>query len=178
MLKRLTTIASEIIHENPWWTYKHDTYTLPNGEVGNYYYGEQIGSVLIIPIMEDGKIMLIRQFRYLHDRITIEFPMGSKDKDESAEEAANREFLEETGMRAKEMINVSTFEPMSGRFRDYFYVFIARDVFGDGVPHFSTGEEVETMYRRPDEIESMIQRGEITDGPTLSSWALARHRLL
>lgn len=160
-----------MIQENPWWQYWHDAYEKSSGEIGHYYYGKTWGSVVIIPVLPDGRIVMIQQYRYLFDRQSIEFPAGGRKKNEPAEEAARRELLEETGFPADEMIKISSFQPLNGFIDDDCHVFIAR-VSEDGVQHLEETEEIEVIERRPDEIDAMIQNQDIWDGTTLAAWAM------
>lgn len=173
----LKKLSEEVLHENPWWRYKHDIYSFPNGKHGEYYYGETYGMSMVVPILSDGRLLLVKQFRYLADRYSIEFPGGGMRKGDAPSEVAKRELMEETGCSAKELINISNFEPHNGLFVDTTHVFIAR-----GVTQIETknlvGDEtefIEIIFRRPDEIEQLIRNNEIWDGQTLATWALARY---
>ena len=178
MSQSFKKITSEIIHENPWWHYKHDTYSLPNDEVGHYYYGEKAGGVIIIPMWNDGRLVLVRQYRYLHDKFSVEFPRGGVEEDEPILQAAERELLEETGLESSEFIKVGTYEPSSGLFRDAMHVFVATTLSKGSPTLVDVTEEFEILERRPDEFEDMVRRGEIWDGETLAAWALARNNVL
>ena len=58
MLKRLERISTKLESENPFWRYKIDEYSYPNGKIGKYYYVETLGSTFVIPITNDGKFVL------------------------------------------------------------------------------------------------------------------------
>lgn len=171
-------LSEEVIHSNPWWDYKHDRYTLPNGQPGDYYYGEDSGSALIIPILDNGKLLLVVQNRYLLDKRSVEFPCGGLKKDEQPSEAATRELLEETGHASSDLIKIGSFDALNGLFKDTTHIFVARELTKTGEPQLDGTEEIEILFRRPDEFEDMIQRGEIWDGQTLASWAVARDKIL
>jgi ADP-ribose pyrophosphatase len=178
MPKHLKKLSEEIIHENPWTQYKHDTYEVPNGSEGNYYYVECPGMVKVVPVLPDGRIVLTLQHRYLQDKQSIEFPAGGVDVEEIASESAVREVLEETGYKTEELTKVGNFEPSNGLSKNEAHVYIA-SVSGDqGEQVLESTEDIEVLYRRPDEVEDMIRRGDIWDGATLAVWALVRHRFL
>lgn len=174
MPKHLKNISKETLHENPWWKYNHDTYELPNGEVGHYYYGESSGTVMIIPIMPEGKIVMTLQHRYLMDRQSIEFPGGGIKEGQLPIEAAKLELYEETGCVAGEMISLGKFEPDNGLFKDTVHVFLTH-VEDKKEQHLDITEEIDILERRPDEIDMMIRQGDISCGQTIASWALARN---
>ncbi|PIR03425.1 MAG: hypothetical protein COV60_00415 [Candidatus Magasanikbacteria bacterium CG11_big_fil_rev_8_21_14_0_20_43_7] len=178
MPKHLKKLSEEVVHENPWFSYKHDTYETPGGGVGNYYYSESRGMVKIIPFFPDGRLVLTLQHRYLQDKQSIEFPAGGIDEGETPAESASRELREETGCEAEELTKVATFEPSNGMDKNEAHVFIARIVDVPGEQTTEQTEDIEVLYRRPDELEDMIARGDIWDGPTIAAWMLARKKIL
>lgn len=178
MSKHLKKISEEIIDTNPWWKYKHDEYELPNGGSGNYYYGESTNCSMVIPVLDDGRLILVSQQRYLRDRVSVEFPCGGLELDESPQAGAEREMIEETGYNSTSFIKVGAFDGLNGLFKDTAHVFIADELSKVSEPKFDSTEEIEIIYRRPDEFEDMIKRGEIWDGQTLAAWAMARDRVM
>jgi len=179
MPKRLKKLSEEVLHENPWWIHKHDTYEKPDGIVGDYFYLETHGgAAAIVPVLPDGRIILILQYRYLMDKQSIEFPIGGIGKDCSPIEGAKRELLEETGYKATDWIKLGAFEPSNGLTKDMTHAFLAHVVEDRANQQLDETEDIEVLYRRPDEVEDMICRGDIWDGQTLAIWALVRHHLL
>ncbi len=173
----LKKVSEEIIHENPWWRYKRDIFSFPDGRTGEYYYGETYGWSIVVPMLPDGQLVLVKQYRYLSDRYSIEFPGGGMKVGESPSEVAKRELIEETGYSAKEFVNISNFEPHNGLFVDTAHVFLARNVIEIQNKNLGNDETefIELIFRRPDEIEQLIRNNEIWDGQTLATWALARY---
>lgn len=176
-MKRLKKISEEIIHENPWWKYKHDTLERKNGEVGDYYYAETNGAVLIVPRLPDGRVVMVLQYRYLADKQSTEFPGGGIQTGFEPEIAARLELLEETGYLAEEFIKIGVFEPANGFVKDTTHVFLA-EVSERKEQRLDSTEDIEVLYRRPDEIADMVRRNEIWDGQTLAVWALIQHHLV
>lgn len=170
--------SSEEIHKNPWWTYYHDKIILANGEPGDYYYGETIGSgcAIIVPVLDDGRLVLVSQYRYLRDKKSVEFPCGGLKKNESPSEAGERELLEETGYRASEIIKIGSFDALNAVFKDTAHVFAATGLELSGPQQLEKFEQgtIEVFYRRVDEFEEMIKNGQIWDGQTLAAWTLVR----
>ncbi len=178
MPKRLKKLTEEVLHENPWTQYKHDTYEKPDGTEGNYYYIASSGMVKVVPVLPDGRIVLTLQHRYLQDKQSIEFPAGGIDNGETSSETAVREVQEETGYRTTELSKVGTFEPSNGVIQNEAHVYIAHVDDEQIEQKLESTEDIEVLYRRPDELEDMIRRGDIWDGATLAAWALVRHRFL
>ena len=176
-MKHLNKLSEEVIHENPWYAYKHDTYEKPNGEVGDYYYSDLRGMAIIVPVFPDGRLLLILQSRYLTDKESVEFPGGGLRDGQTAIEAAREELLEETGYVADEFIKVGEFQPANGYAKDTTHVFMAH-VSEYREMNLDDTEEIEVLYRRPDEIDEMIRRNDIWDGQTMATWALVHHHFL
>lgn len=174
-LKKLT---SEKIHENPWWSYHHDTLALPSGKQRDYFYAVTTGAALIIPVTEDGRLILVRQYRYLSQRFSLEFPMGRVEPGESPLDGAKRELAEETGLTSQNLVLLGTFEPSNGMLKNLCSVYLAEGVAPGNGQLFDEAEEIETMGRRVDEFEDLIARGEIWDGTTLAAWALGKAAVL
>lgn len=175
MPKRLKKLSEQIVFQSKWSTFKHDKYEKPNGEEGDYYYLDMPGVSMIIPVMPDGRIAMVIQSRYLADKQAIQFPAGGITG--TAMETAEKELLAETGGIASEWAKVGEFEPSPGLMKDKVNVFICK-VERVEEQQLEDTEDIEVIYRYPQEIEEMIIRGDIWCGQTLASWALARHHLL
>lgn len=174
MKKPPKKISEEILHENPWWKCKKDIFEKSNGEQGEYHYGETSGAVMLVPIMDDGKIMLIRQYRYLTGKYSVEFPSGGIKHGETPLDAAGRELREEAGAIPDEFISVGSFEPSNGWIKDLTHIYLVH-VAELVSQHLDETEDIEVLYRRPDEISAMIRQNDISCGQTLAAWALAQN---
>lgn len=177
-MQEIKKISSEVAHKNPWWEYKRDQFVSPDGAKHDYFYVATHGNVIIVPVLDDGRLVLVRQYRYLQEKNSIEFPGGGMGKDESAVDAANREFLEETGYKTDNLIKIGTFEPCVGMVKDLSHIFIANELTAVQEPKSEGMEHTEVILRRVDEFENMIKQGEIWDGQALAAWAMVRNLLL
>ncbi|PIZ95258.1 MAG: hypothetical protein COX80_04825 [Candidatus Magasanikbacteria bacterium CG_4_10_14_0_2_um_filter_33_14] len=177
MPKRLEKISEETIHKNPWTTYKHDKYIKPNGEEGDYFYFETQASVMIVPVLSDGRIALVLQHRYLLDKQSIEFPAGKAKEGQTNLDAAKSELQEETGFSTDDIVNVGVFAYAPAEVKNYCNVYIAQ-VSTQGSQMLDDSEDIEVLFRRPDEIEEMIKNNEILNGPTMATWALVRNHFI
>jgi len=165
-------ISSEVRLQNPWWSYALDTFETA-GLKREYHYVHHTGSAMTVPVLPDGRLVLIRQYRYLMDRPSVEFPCGGVEEGETFAQAAARELAEETGLVAADLINIGQFCPCNGMIDEWCRLFLARGLRQTESSPEST-EEIEILTRRLDEVEAMIRQGEIWDGQTLSAWALVR----
>jgi len=177
MNKKYQKISEETIHKNPWWSYKHDVYTCDEKEC-HYYYGEFIGTAIVVPILDDGRIALVRQYRYLQSKSGVEFPMGGMEEGETPLQAATKELFEEAGMESSNFSKVGEFANSKGVLKSTSHVFLANEIFNITTPKLEDTEDIEVLLRRPDEVDKMIRGGEIWDSQTLATWSLVRDLLI
>jgi ADP-ribose pyrophosphatase len=175
-LKKSRKISSKIKSTNPWWTYKIDRYTYPSGKEGEYHYVHTPGSVYIIPVLNSGRILLVNQYRYLNDMLSLEFPGGGIKEGEEADEAAHKELIEETGYDGK-LEKIGFFNPFSGVTDELCYVFIARNLNPSSDRIKDESEEFELVELSVEEIEEKIRSNEIFSGMTMASWALVKNKI-
>ncbi len=176
MLKRWKQLSSKIVLKNPWWTYKLDEFQIPNGIKGEYNYVHTNGASMIIPVTNDGKIILVNQYRYLCDKESIELPCGGVKEGKSYEEMAHIELEEETGFRSTDLHYAAEFNPYNGVTNEICKVFIAKELVQSKAIPDST-EEFEILYKTPNEIDELIGSNSIWDGMTIAAWGLVRSKL-
>lgn len=177
MLTRWKTLSSRIVRKNPWWTYKVDEYEIPARTKGEYHFVHTEGASMVIPVLGDGRLVLVNQFRYLCNRESIEFPCGGVKPGKSYEEMARLELEEETGYRSNDLQKAGEFDPYNGVTDEFCALFIARDLV-QSIPHPDITEEFEMITCTTGELETMIRNGTIWDGMTLAAWALAKHKVI
>lgn len=170
-------LSTEVVHKNPWTEYRHDTYRLPNGEVGNYYYLETPGAVVVVAIDVDGKILMHRQHRYLFGESSLEFPGGGIKFGQTTEQAAQVELAQEVGRQAKVLTQVGRIAPMNALIKEWQHVFVASDLSHVDAQLDET-EEFERLSLTPTEIDEAIASGEMWDGFCMATWALAKPHVL
>ena len=106
-----------------------DTVTLPNGKPATREYLRHVGAVCMIPLLDDGSVLLERQFRYPVGRVMIEIPAGKLNyKEEDPREAAARELLEETGAVAGELIALGRFLPACAYSDEAIHMYAAKSI--------------------------------------------------
>ncbi|HEY6952514.1 MAG TPA: NUDIX hydrolase [Bacteroidota bacterium] len=173
MLRRWKTISSTIVSINPWWTYKRDTFQIPGGFTGEYHYVHTEGSSLVVPVRDDGKLVMVNQYRYLCERESLEFPCGGVKVGKSYDEMARLELEEETGYTADEMKRVGEFNPYNGVTNEICAVYLARQLQVSTAKPDAT-EEFEILAISPSDLDVMIKRRKVWDGMTLAAWALVK----
>ena len=163
-----------VVRENPWWTYRLDTVELPSGKQVEYHYVHTRGSAIAVPVTAEGKLLLVRQYRYPQDRESVEFPGGGVKEGASAEQTARAELAEETGWRAAVWQNVGSFNPFNGVTDEMCQVFVARGLEPAPDAKPDDTEEFELVELTIDELEQAIRGGTLWDGMTMAAWLLAR----
>ena len=176
MLKHWKHLSSKIIVENPWWTYSLDEFNIPDGAKGEYHFVHTNGSSMIVPITNEGKIILVNQYRYLCDKESIELPCGGVKGGKSHEGMAHVELEEETGFRSLNLQFAAEFNPCNGVTDEICKIFIARELVKTKAKPDVT-EEFEILLMTPEEIETLIRSNVIWDGMTIAAWALVRHKI-
>ena len=175
-LKEWKQIRATIVAHNPWWVYRKDDYELPSGKRGEYHYVHTNGASLIIPVTDDGKLLMVNQYRYLMRRESIEFPCGGVKEGSSYNETAWHELREETGYTTDRLFEAGEFNPYNGVTDEICRIYIARDLRFVGETPDET-EEFEYLHLAPEQLESSIASGRIWDGMTIAAWAIARTKI-
>jgi 8-oxo-dGDP phosphatase len=135
-------------------------------------------AVAVVPVLDDGRIVLLRQYRQPLRRYVLELPAGKMDVDgESPEQVAHRELAEEIGHDARELIHLVTFQNSSGWTTEETHVYLGRGVHPVEPPDgFTPKEEEADMEIVPFTAEDAVglaRRGELTDAKTLVGLLLA-----
>ncbi|HYW16099.1 MAG TPA: NUDIX hydrolase [Allosphingosinicella sp.] len=163
---RWEVFGSERVHENPWFSVRKDGVRHANGANLEYYVVDH-GSVAIgVVVRRAGRYMLIRQFRFIVDRFVWAIPSGGVEPGESLEDAARRELLEETGLKAIQLRHLLHYFPSYGCSNQRFELFLAddpEDTDGD----FDPAEVIDTRWFEKDELLQLLQKNGIVDGLSL-----------
>ncbi len=148
---------------------------LPNNAVGEWECIRHPGGALAIPVTEDGKLVLVRQYRFAVVGRLLEFPAGTIEVNESPAETIKREIEEETGYRAHSWKNLGKFPLAPGYSDEYIYAFLATDLSKlSQPPELDEDEDIEVVLMTPDEFEEAIKNGEAIDAKSICSYFLAR----
>lgn len=169
MLKVLRQISSEIKFSNPFWTYRFDRYALPDDTTGEYHYVESRGSVMVVPKLDEDVFILLRQYRYLNQRFSIEFPGGGIIRDKDARESAIIELQEESGFKTGRIQQIGQHNPCNGITNEICSVFLADELVYEPIRH-DTSEQFEQLRMTSKEITQAIRSGDLWDGMTIAAW--------
>ena len=126
----------------------------------------------VIPLTDDRQVVLVRQFRFGVERVTLEIPGGMCDPGEAPEAAARRELAEETGYQARELRPLGSVEPNPAIQSNRCHTFLALGAFPAGPPRPDPGEELELTTVPLDAIGGLIADGSITHSLVVSAFKL------
>ena len=159
-------IESEKIYEGKILDFYRDTVRLPNGHTAPRELVRHNGAVAIVPLLDDGRVIVEKQFRYPHDEVIVEIPAGKLDgPNEIPEEAARRELREETGIEAKELIPLGPFYPTAAYSTETIWMYLAKGLtFGEQKLDDDEFLNVETMPLQ--DLVKDILDGKVPDGKT------------
>jgi ADP-ribose pyrophosphatase len=153
---------------------RRDTSSDPRGRgAHDFYVIEAPDWINVIPLTEDGRVVLIEQFRHGTREVSLEIPGGMVDAGESPAEAAARELLEETGYEAGEVVPLGRSRPNPAIQDNWIHTFLARGVVRTGEPHNDSTEQTRVRLVPMEEIPALITEGKIDHALVV----LAFHRL-
>ncbi len=151
----------------------HDTVKLPNGKTATREKITHPGAVGIVPVTDDNKIILVRQYRYPVEDITIEIPAGKLDKGESPFRCAQRELEEEVGAVDGKLIHLSTFYTTPGFCNEVLHLYMAIGFRRTG-NNLDEDEFLEIVAPAVSEALNWIKDGKIRDSKTIIGVLMAK----
>ena len=144
-----------------------DEVELPSGRITERIRVIHPDAAALVPILEDGRIIFVKQYRYSIQEETLEIPAGKIDPDEDPEECIRREFEEETGYTVKNLELLLKYVPAIGYSSEVLYIYKGIGLTSQKGTPISSDEISEIKILSFDEIRSCINEGIIKDGKTL-----------
>lgn len=144
-----------------------DTVVLPNGGTATREFICHPGAVAIVGLLDDGQVLLERQYRHPVGRVMLEFPAGKLDAGEGALACARRELLEETGYTAREWAHAGVMHPCIGYSDEFIDVWFARGLVA-GDRRLDAEEFLDVITVPPETLLQWCLDGTVTDGKTLA----------
>ncbi|MCE2916774.1 MAG: NUDIX hydrolase [Rubrivivax sp.] len=165
-----------------WLELWRDTVQLPDGNEATREFIRHPGAVAVVPLLDDGRIVLVRQHRYPVGKVLLELPAGKRDAGETTLQTAVRELAEETGFSAREWAYGGEIHNAPAYSSESIWIWFARGLVA-GPRRPDVGEFVETALHGAEELESLELAGELPDVKTsiglhwLAQWKSGRRML-
>jgi ADP-ribose pyrophosphatase len=168
-------LKQRLVYQGRKFNFEVSSLRLPNKSEGDWECIRHPGGALAVPVMPDGKLILLRQYRFALQGRLLEFPAGTVEPHEDPAETIKREIEEETGYRANQWQKLGEFAVAPGYSDELIYAFLAQDLEKLEVPpNRDADEDMENVLMTPQELEEAILDGEQIDAKSISSFFLAR----
>jgi len=156
----------DLLLSTPKFRVVRETHVSPRGLTKTREIVRHPGACVVVPLLPDGRVCLIRNWRIAVGQTLIELPAGTLDPGEQPEAAAARELIEETGYRAGRLERLHSFFAAPGILDERMHLYLATELVA-GQAEREAGEEIENWLVPWDEAIAMIERGEIQDAKTI-----------
>ncbi len=162
-----TTINSEVICNGHFLHVLRDTIALPDATLAQREYVVHPGAVVVVAMLDDGHVVLERQYRYPVGQVMLEFPAGKLDPNEDPLACAKRELFEETGYTAKHWANAGAMHLAIAYSTEVIYIYFAKGLTA-GERQLDVGEFLDVFTATPADVLAWAAEGKITDAKTLT----------
>jgi 8-oxo-dGTP pyrophosphatase MutT (NUDIX family) len=173
------TLSSEYLFSDLWFKVRKDKCETPGGKIVDPYYVYEFPTwVTAVPVTEDGKIIMVRQYRHALGETCIEIPGGCVDAtDRNFEEAVARELLEETGysFSSYEYLGKTSANPSTNN--NLMHMFLAKGGRLIGQQQLDANEEIEVVLFSVDEVKQMLKENKIIQSMHVTCFLYALHKL-
>ena len=147
-----------------------DYMQMPDGNVVKWdFISHRKGAAAVVPVLEDGRILMVHQYRNALDRMTVEIPAGARDDtSEDTKVCARRELEEETGYQCGKIEFLLSMKPTVAYDNEFIDIYVATDL-KKGEQHLDNYEYIELEAMKLDDLCERIYAGEIQDGKTIAA---------
>ena len=159
--------ASELLFKGNFLHAKRDTVRLPDGKSATREYIVHPGAVVVVPLLDDGRVAMVRQYRYPIERVMTEFPAGKLDAGEDPLFCGQRELQEETGYTAREWAHAGAMHLAVAYSTEIIHVYFARGLTV-GSQQLDHEEFVELTTATPAQLLDWCRDGTVSDAKTLT----------
>ncbi|PSB07948.1 NUDIX hydrolase [filamentous cyanobacterium CCP2] len=169
-------LKQKLLYRGRKFSYEVARLRLPNGAEGEWECVRHPGGALAVPVTADGKLVLVRQYRFAAQGRLLEFPAGTVEPSEDPAATIRREIEEETGYRAHQWRSLGKFFLAPGYSDEIIYAFLAQDLEElEVLPDRDEDEDIEVVLMTPQEFEQAILAATPSiDAKSISSYMLAR----
>ncbi len=159
-------LGGEQVYRGNFLDVRRDTIALPDGQTATREYIVHPGAVMVLPLLDDGRLVMERQYRYALGRVMLEFPAGKLEAGEQVLVCAQRELAEETGYRAAEWARACRIHNACAYSTEGIEIWFARGLRA-GQRALDHGELIDVCLMTEAELDALAARGELSDVKTL-----------
>ena len=167
-------LKRRLFYEGRKFNFEVNRLRLPNKAEGEWECVRHPGGALAVPLTDDGRLILLRQYRFAVMGRLLEFPAGTIEPNETPAETIRREIQEETGYAATTWLPIGTFALAPGYSDEFIYAFLATDLEPVEAVAGDEDEDLEVVLMTPDQFEKAIMAGEAVDAKSIASFFLAK----
>ncbi len=160
-------LHSEPVFEGGFLKASRDTVRLPDGATSTREYVRHPGAVVIVPLLDDGRVVIERQFRYPVGQHMLEFPAGKLDAGEDPLLCGQRELYEETGYTAREWARAGVMHLAIAYSTEVIHIYFARGLVA-GERKLDEGEFLDVLTATPADLLAWSRKGDLTDAKSLT----------
>ena len=164
---KVRVLKSEMVYQGPVFGVRRDEVVEPNGVRARREVVTHPGSVVVLPVLNDGRILMIRQYRYATRRYLWELVAGRIDEGETVKAAAARELKEETGYRAKKFRVFMDLFPTPGFLEERMYLLLAEGLTA-GEAHPEEDEKIFSRAYKVSELKQMVKTNVLRDAKSIA----------
>ena len=176
MEKEFKRLERRLVQKGSILNYYRDTIAVPNGNIVEWDFIGHQGAAAVVPVTDDGKLLMVRQYRNALDRYTLEIPAGGRDSaDEDFAVCAARELEEEIGYRSDEIHHLVDYHSAAAYTSEKIGIYYTEKLIPSR-QHLDENEFVQIEKYTLEELTEMIFDGRITDGKTIA--AIMAYRVL
>lgn len=167
MAEEFKRLKRELVAKGHIFDYYHDTMQIPNGNIAVWDFIEHKGAAAMVAVREDGKLLMVRQYRNALERETLEIPAGGLNgADEPTDLAAARELEEETGYRCEHPELLLSIRTTVAFCNEKIDIYVARNLI-PSTQHLDEDEYINVEAYSLDELTDMIYSGKLQDSKTV-----------
>jgi ADP-ribose pyrophosphatase len=172
MKNKWQTTSSSVVFTGKRFDVVWDTFLLPDGSDGHYEYIKNRNAVMVIPINDNMSFWMVKQYRYLCNSLSLEFPSGACEPDESPSACARRELAEEVGFKAQQLNRLAVLYVAKGFSTQKIYIYAASKLKVVDKKLDNTEVGMKSQLLTQNKFDKLLAENKISDSLTVGAYAV------